>query len=636
MPPPKKPFVGFLLLVGLVCLSFASWAQKTTSKAEKKYIESMNLINASRYQEAEKALKKLVKKEPDFARAWVTLADLQLQMSLPKEAEQSYRQAIIAKPEFSHRPYFQLGRIQMARAEYAAAKPNFEAVLKFRGLPGNTMQDASLYLNQCQFAIEAMANPVDYVAYNLGDSINSGLDEYLPALTADDQTLIYTRKNGPTGEDFFISRKDAKGEWQKASLLPPPLNSDGNEGAHCLSADGKTIYFTACYREDSKGGCDIYVSKLTSEGWSTPENLGLAINSAHWETQPSISFDGKTLYFVSNRPGGFGGSDIWMSRKNEMGEWGKPENMGPYINSRKDEISPFIHYDDQTLYFASEGMAGMGRLDLYLSKRQADGDFGPARNLGYPINTEKDESSLFVNMAGTLALFSSESGDSRGKNDIYYFEIPDDIRPERAIYIKGRLIDAETRRPLAGKVEIVDLGSGALVFSEITFPSDGRFLTSLPAGKAFAFNASRGGYLFYSENFTIDPKRSSEVFEIALQPIKAGNEVVLRNIFYQSNAATLETQSLVELRKLQEFLAINPNMIIEIQGHTDNVGGKNLNMELSTQRAKNVYDALVRFGVNAKQLTYKGYGDSKPIASNDSDAGRSTNRRTQFKVIQVN
>lgn len=636
MPQLKKRIVFWVLSMCMVVFSNHTWAQKGISKAEKRYVEALNLVNANRYPEAEKVLKKLVKKEPDFARAWVTLADLQLQMSMPEEAEMAYRQAITAKPDFSHRPYFQLGRMQMARADYAAAMPNFEAVLKFRGLPGNTTQDASLYLNQCQFAIEALANPVDYVAYNLEDSINSELDEYLPALTADDQTLIFTRKNGPTGEDFFISRKNTDGTWQKASLLPPPLNSDGNEGAHCLSADGKTIYFTACYREDSKGGCDLYVSKLTAEGWSTPENLGLTINTAHWETQPSISFDGKTLYFVSNRPGGFGGSDVWMSRKNDQNEWAKPENMGPYINSRKDEISPFIHYDDQTLYFASEGMAGMGRLDLYLSKRQPDGDFGPARNLGYPINTEKDESSLFVNMAGNLALFSSESGESRGKNDIYYFEIPDDIRPEKAIYVKGRLIDAESKRPLAGKVEIVDLSSGSVVFSEITFPSDGRFLTSLPAGKAFAFNASRGGYLFFSENFTIDPNQSSEVYEIALQPIKAGNEVVLRNIFYQSNAATLEEKSLVELRKLKEFLAINPNMIIEIQGHTDNVGGKTLNLELSTQRAKNVYDALIRFGVNAKQLSYKGYGDTKPLASNDTEDGRSSNRRTQFKVIQVN
>lgn len=634
-----RAYIKTLIIGCLVCflaLPNASHAQKASSKAEKRYNEAIQYINANNYGEAEKLLRKLVKKQPNYARAWVTLADLQIQLNQPSEAEKSYRQAIQAKSDFSYRPFFQLGRLQMARADYAAAKPNFESVLKFRGLPGNTMQDASLYLNQCQFAIEALANPVPYVAMNWGDSINSELDEYLPALTADDQTLIYTRKNGPTGEDFFISSKNADGSWKKASLLPPPLNSDGNEGAHCLSADGRTIYFTACYREDSKGGCDIYVSKLTSEGWSTPQNLGLAINTSHWETQPSISFDGKTLYFVSNRPGGFGGSDIWMSRKNELGEWSKPENMGPYINSRKDEISPFIHYDDQTLYFASEGMAGMGRLDLYLSKRQPDGEFGPARNLGYPINTEKDESSLFVNMAGNLAMFSSESGDSRGKNDIFYFEIPEEIRPERAIYVKGRLVDAESRRPLAGKVEIVDLSTGAVVFSEITFPSDGRFLTSLPAGKAFAFNASRGGYLFYSENFTIDPKRSSDVYEIALQPIKAGNEVILRNIFYQSNAATLQEQSLVELRKLQEFLAINPNMIIEIQGHTDNIGGKTLNTELSTQRAKNVYDALIRFGVNAKQLTYKGYGDSKPIAGNDTEAGRSTNRRTQFKVMQVN
>lgn len=611
-------------------------AQKVSPKAEKQYQKAMQLVNENQLVEAEKALGKVVRKYPTFARAAVTLGDVQLQNRRPEEAEISFAKAIAAQPDFSYRPYFQLGRIQMARAEYKQAKYNFEQTLKFRGLPGNTLQDASLYLNQCQFAIEALANPVNFVPLNLGDSINTELNEYLPALTADDQTLIYTRKNGPSGEDFFVSTKRPDGAWSKARLLPPPLNSDGNEGAHCLSADGRTIYFTACYREDSRGGCDIYVSKLTDTGWSTPENLGLTINTAHWETQPSISFDGKTLYFVSNRPGGFGGSDIWMSRKTERGDWGKPENMGPYINSRKDEISPFIHYDDQTLYFASEGMAGMGRLDLYLSKRQPDGDFGPARNLGYPINTEKDESSLFVNMSGTLALFSSESGDSRGENDIFYFEIPDEIKPEKAIYVKGKLIDAESKRPLSGKVEVVDLSNGSVVFRELTFPSDGAFLVSLPSGKDFAFNASRQGYLFFSENITIDPKLgNSQVYEIALQPIKAGNEVILRNIFYQSNSASIEEKSLVEMKKLQEFLALNPQLQIEIQGHTDNQGSKAYNLELSTQRAQNVYEALLRFGINARQLTYKGYGDSKPIASNETEEGRRINRRTQFKVVKT-
>lgn len=632
----KMSGIRFLFLVTFVLLAPALHAQKISAKAEKQYQKAMRLINENQLVEAEKALEKVVKRYPHYARAAITLGDVQLQNKQPDEAEISFSKAIAAQADFSYRPYFQLGRLQLARAEYKLAKHNFEQTLKFRGLPGNTLQDASLYLNQCQFAIEAFANPVDFVPLNLGDSINTALNEYLPALTADDQTLIYTRKNGKSGEDFFISRKSADGQWGKSSLLPPPLNSDGNEGAHCLSADGRTIYFTACYRDDSRGGCDIYISKLTDAGWSLPENLGLTINTAHWETQPSISFDGKTLYFVSNRPGGFGGSDIWMSRKTARGDWGKPENMGPYINSSKDEISPFIHYDDQTLYFASEGMAGMGRLDLYLSKRQADGEFGPARNLGYPINTEKDESSLFVNMSGTMALFSSESGDSRGENDIYYFEIPDEIKPEKAIYVKGRLIDAESRRPISGKIEIVDLNSGELVFREITFPSDGAFLVSLPAGKDFAFNASRQGYLFYSENITIDPERgNSQEFEIALQPIKAGNEVVLRNIFYQSNSAAIEDKSLVEMRKLQEFLALNPQLQIEIQGHTDNQGAKVYNLELSTQRAKNVYEALLRFGINPKQLTYKGYGDSKPLSSNETEEGRRINRRTQFKVVRI-
>ncbi len=609
--------------------------QRVSARAEKQYKAAINLINDNRFDDAQKILTRVFAKNPHYARAGVTLGDLYIQQQKPQQAREAYEIVVRRSPDFSYRPYFQLGRMCLLEADYKLGKSHFEQVMRFNPLPATTQQDAGLYLNQCTFALEALSQPVPFTPINFGDSINSVHDEYLPALTADDETIIYTRKD-EAGEDFYISSKLADGSWAKAQALPPPLKTTLNEGAHCLTADGKTIIFTACYRNDSRGGCDLYMSQLTSEGWSVPVNLGDQINTKHWETQPSLSYDGQTLYFVSNRPGGFGGSDIWMSTRLASGEWGLPENMGPYLNSAKDEISPFIHYDDQTLYFASEGMAGMGKLDIYLSRRMHDGEFGPARNLGYPINTEKDESSLFVNMAGNLALFSSESGDTRGGNDIYFFEMPDELRPAKAIYVKGKVIDIQSKRPLNSNVEVVDLENGQVVFKTETFKRDGAFLVSLPTGKSFAFNVSRADYLFFSENFSLTADRStSEVYKIELQPIQTGSEVILKNIFYAVNSFTLEEKSLIELRKLQEFLSLNPAVVIEIQGHTDNVGASKYNLDLSQQRAKMVYEVLIRFGTDPKQLQYKGYGDAQPIAENQTEAGRGTNRRTQFKVLKV-
>lgn len=627
----------FALIAILTCLtSLRVSAQKRVSaRAEKQYKEAIFLINDNRFDDAQKILTKVFNKNPHYARAGVALGDIYIQQKKPAQAREVYEIVVRSSPNFSYRPYFQLGRMCLLEADYRRGQTYLEQVFRFNPLPTSTQQDAGLYLNQCNFALEALRQPVPFKPINIGDSINSIHDEYLPALTADDETIIFTRKD-VAGEDFYASSKLLDGTWSQATALPPPLKTTLNEGAHCLTADGKTIFFTACYRNDSRGGCDLYMSKLTPEGWSVPINLGDQINTKHWETQPSISYDGQNLYFVSNRPGGFGGSDIWMSKRLADGDWGLPENMGPYINSLKDEISPFIHYDNQTLYFASEGMAGMGKLDIYLSRRMHDGEFGPARNLGHPINTEKDESSLFVNMAGNLALFSSESGDTRGGNDIYFFEMPEELRPAKAIYVKGKVIDSQTQRPLNSSVEVVDLDNGQIVFKTETFKRDGNFLVSLPTGKSFAFNVSREGYLFFSENFTLTADRSiSEVYKIQLQPIETGSEVILKNIFYAVNSFRLEEKSLIELRKLQEFLKLNPTVVIEIQGHTDNVGTTKYNVELSQQRAKVVYEVLIRFGTDPNQLQFKGYGDAQQIADNQSEIGRSANRRTQFKVLKI-
>ncbi len=626
----------FLIVFGfLLGTTYELKAQyKAPAKAQNAYNEALREINKGEYEQAIKSLKKLIKKFPEYDKAILTLSDLLLYQKKQEEAYDYYKLLTETAPSFSYKPWFALGKRALESADYEKGSYYFGQLLSLTQAPKNIGLDAELYLSQCNFAILARKQPVDYNPFNMGDSINSEVDEYLPSLTADDETLIFTRRT-PQSEDFYVSYR-IDSQWTLAEPMPKPLNSVQNEGAHCLTADGNTMFFTACYRNDTYGGCDLYYSKKTVFGWDRPVNLGATINTEHWESQPTISYDGKTLYFISNRPSGYGGSDIWFSKLQADSSWGAPENLGPVVNSRKDDISPYIHPDDQTLYFASEGLPGMGKLDIYFSKRGRDGQWETPVNLGYPINTEKDESSLFVNLSGRIAMFSSQARDSKGANDIYYFELPETLRPEKVIYVKGEVRDKFDKRPLNSLVDVVDLNTGNVVHSAETFVTDGKFLISLPAGKSFAFNVSRPGYLLYSENFTVDTAQSaSTVYNIALEKIQLGSEVVLKNIFYQTNAFTLEERSTTELEKLSRFLQKNPTMVVEIQGHTDNVGSRSYNKELSHNRAKTVYEALLLQGVQARQLVFQGYGDSQPVADNSTEAGRATNRRTQFKVLKL-
>lgn len=625
-----------LLFVTLSLLSGNAIAQnKGNSKVNKLYNNVLRLVNSNEYDKAIHDLYKIVRKYPDHERSVLTLADLLVAQKRLDEAEIQYKRLLEIAPSFSYKPWFYLGKRQLEQANYAQGQYYFGELLKLKSISTNVELDAKLYLSQCLFALEALRKPVEYEAFNFGDSINTSAEEYLPSLTADDETMIFTRRTAE-GEDFYSATK-FDSLWQSAVQLPKPLNSVKNEGAHCLTADGNTVYFTACYRNDSYGGCDIYYSRKSAFGWERPVNLGGTINTEHWESQPSISYDGKALYFISNRPSGLGGSDIWKSVLQADSTWSTPINLGPIINTRKDEISPFIHPDDKTLYFASEGREGMGKLDIYLTKKTSEDAWQEPKNLGYPINTEKDESSLFVNHSGTLALFSSQSGkNGRGGNDLYYFNLPKEIRPDRVIYVKGKVTDRDTKKPLSSLVEVVDLVTGNVVHNAETFPSDGKFLISLPAGKSFAFNVSKSGYLLYSEHFQVDTSNSiANIYNLELESVKIGSSVILRNIFYESNSYTLEPKSLVELKRLALFLSKNPGMLIEIQGHTDNKGSKALNKELSTSRAKTVYEKLLQLGVDPGQIQYSGYGDSEPIAENSTEYGRAVNRRTQFKIIKL-
>ena len=468
---------------------------------------------------------------------------------------------------------------------------------------------------------------------NMGDSINSTALEYLPSLTVDGNKMIFNRRiNGD--EDFYESNK-INGVWQNAKPLAGKLNTNFNEGAQNISQDGEWLIFTGCNYPEGLGSCDLYISYKNKNGeWSEAENMGRNINTDAWESAPSLSPDKRDLYFSSTRPGGFGGSDIWVSHRTENGRWQKPENLGPTINTSGDDGCPFIHADNQTLYFNSNGHAGYGLSDLFVSRKNEKGEWQTPTNLGYPINTIDDEGSLIVSADGKTAFYASDKGDFKNGLDLYSFELREDIRAQKTFWVKGKIYDKKTNAGLPSSVELTTIDSG-YVLSKLRTDEEGNYLTTLPLGKSYAFSVNRKGYLFYSENFTLkdNVNDSPLVVNIGLQPLEKGSSIILKNIFFESKKFELQTTSFTELNKVAELLKENAALTIQISGYTDNVGKPADNLLLSINRAKAVITYLQSKGIDSKRLTGKGFGESNAIAPNTTEAGKSQNRRTELTVI---
>jgi outer membrane protein OmpA-like peptidoglycan-associated protein len=403
-----------------------------------------------------------------------------------------------------------------------------------------------------------------------------------------------------------------------------------------ISQDGEWLVFTGCYRPDSYGGCDLYISYRTPSGWSAAKNLGSKINSDQWESQPCLSPDKRELYFASRRAGGLGGSDIYVSRLLDNGEWGDPENLGPGVNTTADEQCPFIHADNQTLYFTSSFWPGYGDDDLFYVRKEPNGSWSVPVNLGYPINTIDREGTLFITADGKTAYYSSERKDSYGGLDIYSFELKQDIRPYETRWVKGKVTDKKTGKGIAATLELTDLSTRQII-SKVKTDSLGNYLLTLPTGRDYAFTVNQRGYLFNSDQYFLKNGITDSTAEknIMLQAIEQNASIVLKNIFFETNRFELSPASLVELDKLVTLLNENPTLKIEISGHTDNVGKAESNLLLSDNRAKAVVDYLVSKKIEAKRLTAKGYGLSKPVADNNTEEGRAQNRRTEMKIIEL-
>jgi len=632
-----KPFLTLAFSIALTI----SFAQYDPSRINKKAVDSYNrgleLAQDGNFKEALRFLQDAVQRENNYVEAYLSIAGVYGQMKNREQSVAFYEKAFAIDSNYTsdfRLPY----AINLAGlGRFDKAMQTIEALLSRPNLSPNTRKAAEYRKKTFQFALDFEKNNPsrDYVfaPKNLGDEINSPESEYFPSIPIESDKIVFTRKVNRMNEDFFGSIK-RDGKWTPSTPLPGNINTPQNEGAQSISQDASVLVFTGCNRPDGYGGCDIYISYLTKDGWSAAVNMGSSINSEHWDSQPSLSPDKRSLYFASNRPGGYGGSDLYVSHLQPNGKWGKPVNLGPEINTAGEETSPFIHADNQSLYFASNTLPGYGEADLFVVRKTADGNWSTPQNLGYPINTIDHEGTLFIAADGKTAYYASDRSDSRGGLDIYSFELREDIRPFRTLWVKGKVFDKNTKAGLPSAVELIDIATKQTI-SKVQTDETGNYLITLPVGKDYAFNVNRRGYLFYSDNYLLKNKApdSTYIKDIPLQPIEANAAIVLKNIFFDFNKYDIKPESQVELDLVVQLLQENPTVKIQIEGHTDNIGSAADNLKLSENRAKAVVAYIASKGIDAKRLSAKGFGATKPIADNSTEEERALNRRTELKII---
>ncbi|MEN0003205.1 MAG: tetratricopeptide repeat protein, partial [Bacteroidota bacterium] len=543
--------------------------RKTASKKAKSYFEKARKKNREgAFSEALEQAEKAIEKEPLFVDAYMLKGGILYDIGNLAEAEKTFEEIISFAADYSKTTYYKLGLTELKQKKYTEAITHLEQFMIVQQRNTKTKANAKRHLITAKFAAEATKNPVPFTPQSLGAGINTPAQEYLPAINAEGNELIFTRRINRQ-EDFFVSQFQ-DGAWQEAVPIST-LNSPLSEGAHTLSADGRMLFFTGCNYPKGQGSCDLYLSVKEEDGWGAPMNLGPGINTDSWDGQPAFSADGSQLFFSSDRPGSIGGRDLWKMQKNAAGKWTRPQNLGATINTGGHEETPFIHPDGQTLYFTSKGHPGMGGADLFISRLQEDGSWGTPQNLGYPINTEANEGTMVVGLDGQKAYFARDAANALGNSvtedrqqvseDLFQFDLYEAIRPHPATYVKAKVVDALTRRPIVAKVVFDALPNNEELVATSTY-KDGTFLTCLPLGASYALHVEREGYLFHSENFSLDSTRAGHepfLLTIELQRVPKtiaadtsettplSKPIILKNIFFDTGSATLLPSSFAEL-----------------------------------------------------------------------------------------
>ncbi len=507
--------------------------------------------------------------------------------------------------------------------------------------PGKAGDDWKALSAQAMFMQKSMNQPFYDTIHNMGISVNTPFAETHPYISADSQTLYFTRRVNGIDDDFFRSRKDSCGGWFYARNMGSPPNTSSHESAQMISADGHYLFFSRCdNRSDNgwdRGGCDLFMAYTADSVWSIPQSFGATINTPAYEGMPCLSSDNRELYYVSDRPDGYGGLDIWVSRF-ENGLWQEPRNLGPGINTTGDETAPFLHADNNTLYFASDGHVGMGGNDLYFCRRTGDTTWSKAENLGYPINTTANESSMSLTVDGHRAYLSSDRDSVAGNYDIYELSMPPMLQPVPIAVLKGYTYDSMTKDRLNyASIYISDANTGEQLYHYVSNRGDGSYMITLPVGRNYTYNADRIGYLAMTDTLRFRNISAMEAISYNIPLLPQGYEApvtdtTLVTIHFPRNVAAVSDSDRAILELLIKPYLQQPNMMILVQGYTDNTGTPMINEQLSYERAKLVSDAIMAMGVDSSAISSQGWGEADPVATNDTEEGRTENRRVEVII----
>ncbi len=634
-----------VILIGgsLIAVAQQEPLSSPNKKAVKIYRSAEQSFLRREYETAINELRKAVEKDPWFVEAWLLLGDASGEAGRLQEAVDAYKRADSLDADFFPYVRYLIGNLEFKLGNYRSASDFYHSYITTSGLTENEIKTAGEKIKLAETALRIASNPLATKAVNLGNEVNSSSDEYVNFVD-EDITRLYLTKKGPNPdyktdgnpyrENFYMAFP-GKGGWDSLTRFKLPVKAHRNVGGMSFSIDRKQIYFTGCSWPSGMGSCDLYRMSKTGSKWGIAHNLGVIVNTGSWDSQPFLSSDGNTLYFASRRKGGLGGSDIWKTTKQADGSWGTPVNLGDSINTPGNEMAPYIHADTKTLYFSSDTRPGLGGYDLFMSKKDRNGNWSQAVNLGSPVNTRDNEINIFISIDASTAWISSDRSDGIGGYDIYEMKTVKAIQPEAVVYVKGKVVDRSDKKPLQALVELTNVDKSEKVIEILSDPVDGSFFIPVYPGVNYAFHITKKGYLFYSENMNLKDtllfRPVNKIFE--LNPIRQGNTFVLINIFFDFDSYMLKPASFPELNLLLKLLKNNPGMRILIKGHTDNVGSDEYNLRLSENRAKAVYNYLTEHGIEKERLEYKGYGATKPVSTNDTQEGRAKNRRTEIEIL---
>ena len=662
-----------ILFIFTFLLTFPLKAQQITCpeperKAKKLFEQAQEAYQKHNPDLAYKLLLECVKEDPNFAKAYLILADVNIQrtktsnnattiLQAKNNAIQYYTKAADACPSLeNYRACYEAAYYLYHDKKYDKARVYVEKFLSNAKQSPYT-NEAKNIKKHIDIYFELINNPVPFNPQKV-EGLCTDDDEFLPVISPDDEFMLYTRRITKANElgtlrkyDIFTISERIKTNSNEYAFtnnrpMPDPFNKnfENNQGAVSITIDNNQLYVTICEGLN----CDIWVSYNENGEWSPLKNLGPSINGRRsWESQPSISSDGKMLFFSSIRPGNIGfeldddkthTSDIWYSVKDENGNWLPAKNLGPTINTTGNEKSPFIHSDSKTLYFSSDGHYGIGGYDIFYSKLLPNGKWSEPKNIGYPINTENDEIGFIVSTNGKKAFFSSNKlSDSKGW-DIYSFDLYNEARPQEVIFYKGQVKDEEGN-PLEDAKVIVKNVSEQRTSEAMVNKLTGKYAVVIPVEKPndeYILMVKKKDYAFTSSYLKAEEITKDKPIEVnfEVKPIEVGKIVKLNNIYFASNSAIFEKSSLAVLDNFLDFLNENPSIKIEIHGHTDNIGDDHSNQILSEQRARAVADYLILQGLDKRRIVAtRGFGEKKPVANNDTPEGRALNRRTEFVIV---